>query len=141
MFLLQAHYASPVDYDDAALEQARAACETLRNRLRSGSGEDVAVREAVCEALDDDFNTPRALALLFDAPPEARDTVAEVLGVLGLGSWRSPSRPRPSWWSWPRRAMRPAPSATSPSRPAAGGDRGSRLGGARHRRGPRPRPP
>ena len=37
------------------------------------------------EALDDDFNTPRALALLFDAPPEASGTVAEVLGVLGLG--------------------------------------------------------
>ena len=86
MFMLQAHYASPVDYDDAALERARAACETLRNRLRSGSGEDVAVREAVCEALDDDFATPRALAVLFRAPPEARDTVAEVLGVLGLGS-------------------------------------------------------
>ena len=86
MFMLQAHYASPVDYDDAALERARAACETLRNRLRSGSGEDVAVRDAVCEALDDDFATPRALAVLFRAPPEARDTVAEVLGVLGLGS-------------------------------------------------------
>ena len=86
MFMLQAHYASPVDYDDAALERARAACETLRNRLRSGSGEDVAVREAVCEALDDDFATPRALAVLFRAPPAARDTVAEVLGVLGLGS-------------------------------------------------------
>jgi cysteinyl-tRNA synthetase len=86
MFMLQAHYASPVDYDDAALERARSACETLRNRLRSGSGEDVAVRGAVCEALDDDFATPRALAVLFRAPPEARDTVAEVLGVLGLGS-------------------------------------------------------
>jgi cysteinyl-tRNA synthetase len=86
MFMLQAHYASPVDYDDAALERARAACETLRNRLRSGSGEDGAVREAVCEALDDDFATPRALAVLFRAPPEARDTVAEVLEVLGLGS-------------------------------------------------------
>ena len=40
MFLLQAHYASPVEYDDEALERARAACATLRNRLRAGSGED-----------------------------------------------------------------------------------------------------
>jgi cysteinyl-tRNA synthetase len=85
MYFLQAHYASPVDYDVAALERARTACETLRNRLRAGSGEDAGVRAAVCEALDDDFNTPRALAVLFRAPPEARDTVAEVLGVLGLG--------------------------------------------------------
>jgi cysteinyl-tRNA synthetase len=85
MYFLQAHYASPVDYDVAALERARTACETLRNRLRAGSGEDAGVRAAVCEAFDDDFNTPRALAVLFRAPPEARDTVAEVLGVLGLG--------------------------------------------------------
>jgi cysteinyl-tRNA synthetase len=86
MFLLQAHYASPVDYDDEALERARAACATLRNRLRSGSGADAGLRAAVCEALDDDFSTPQALALLFRAPPTARDTVAEVLDVLGLGS-------------------------------------------------------
>ena len=86
MFLLQAHYASPVDYDDEALERARAACATLRNRLRSGSGTDDGLRSAAWAALDDDFSTPQALALLFRAPPEARDTVAEVLDVLGLGS-------------------------------------------------------
>jgi cysteinyl-tRNA synthetase len=85
MLFLRAHYGSPMEYSDATLEQARSACATLRERLRSGSGDDQAVRAAVCDALDDDFNTPRALALLFRAPPEARDTVAEVLGVLGLG--------------------------------------------------------
>jgi cysteinyl-tRNA synthetase len=86
MFLLQAHYASPVDYDDAALERARAACRTLRNRLRAGAGEDAGLREAVYRALDEDFNTPEALALLFRAPADARGTVAEVLDVLGLGA-------------------------------------------------------
>jgi cysteinyl-tRNA synthetase len=86
MLFLRAHYASPMEYSDATLEQARRACATLRERLRSGVGGDPAVRDAVCGALDDDFNTPRALALLFGAPPEARDTVAEVLGVLGLGT-------------------------------------------------------
>jgi len=86
MFLLQVHYASPVDYDNEALERARAACGTLRNRLRSGAGADPALRAAVCAALDDDFGTPEALALLFRAPPGARDTAAEVLEVLGLGS-------------------------------------------------------
>jgi len=86
MFMLQANYASPVDYNDEALERAQVTCETLRNRLRSGSGHDPAVKAAVCDALDDDFATPRALALLFRAPPEARDTVADVLGVLGLGA-------------------------------------------------------
>jgi cysteinyl-tRNA synthetase len=86
MFLLQAHYASPVDYDDAALERARAACATLRNRLRAGAGADPALRAAVSDVLDDDFATPEALALLFRAPPGARDTLAEMLDVLGLGS-------------------------------------------------------
>ncbi len=95
MFLLQAHYASPVEYDDEALERARAACATLRNRLRAGSGEDPELRAAVQAALDEDFNTPGALALLFRAPPEARDTAAEVLDVLGLGSLAHDEPPPP----------------------------------------------
>ena len=85
MLFLRAHYRSPMEYSDGTLEQARSACATLRERLRQGSGEDAGVREEVCEALDDDFSTPRALAVLFGAPPEARDTVAEILDVLGLG--------------------------------------------------------
>ena len=87
MFFLRGHYTAPIDYTDEVLEQARAAAGTLRNRLRDGTGAtDEGLREAVAAALDEDFNTPRALALLFDAPPEASGTVAEVLGVLGLGS-------------------------------------------------------
>src|SRR4029078_8782358 len=79
-------YSAPIDYTDDALEQAQAAAETLRNRLRDGTGgEAAALRERIWQALDDDFNTPRALAHLFDAPPEASGTVAEVLDVLGLG--------------------------------------------------------
>jgi cysteinyl-tRNA synthetase len=87
MFFLRGHYTAPIDYTDEVLDQARAAAGTLRNRLRDGTGgTDDRLREAVAEALDDDFNTPRALALLFEAPPEATGTVAEVLEVLGLGS-------------------------------------------------------
>ena len=87
MFFLRAHYTAPIDYTDEVLEQARAAAGTLRNRLRDGTGgTDDGLREAVAGALDDDFNTPRALALLFDAPAESSGTVAEVLDVLGLGS-------------------------------------------------------
>jgi cysteinyl-tRNA synthetase len=84
-FFLRAHYASPVDYTDEALTQAQQAAARLRNLLRGGTGgRDEGLRAAVVEALDDDFNTPRALALLFEAPPEASGTVTEVLGVLGL---------------------------------------------------------
>jgi cysteinyl-tRNA synthetase len=87
LFFLRGTYGAPIDFTDEALEQARRAAETLRNKLRDGTGgTDDALREAVAQALDEDFNTPRALALLFDAPPEASGTVAEVLGVLGLGA-------------------------------------------------------
>jgi cysteinyl-tRNA synthetase len=86
VFFAQGHYAAPLDFSDETMRQAQAASETLRNRLRDGSGgEDADLRAAVAQALDDDFNTPRALALLFDAPAQASGTVAEVLGVLGLG--------------------------------------------------------
>jgi cysteinyl-tRNA synthetase len=87
MFFLRAHYAAPLDYTDEVLQQSRAATETLRNKLRDGSfGFDAALHSAVIEALDDDFNTPQALALLFTAAPDAGGTVAEILGVLGLGT-------------------------------------------------------
>ena len=87
LFLLRGHYAAPIDYSDETLGQAAAAAETLRNRLRDGDGgDDPQLLEAVREALDEDFNTPRALALLFDAPPSSSGAVREVLEVLGLGS-------------------------------------------------------
>jgi cysteinyl-tRNA synthetase len=86
MLFLRAHYSAPIDYTEEAMGQARSAVETLRNRLRDGAGgSDPPLVDAVCEALDDDFNTPRALALLFGAPPASSGAVAEVLGVLGLG--------------------------------------------------------
>ena len=140
MFMLQAHYASPVDYTDAALERARAACETLRNRLReSGAGRDPAVDAAVCDALDDDFTHPRALALLFDAPPEARDTVARACWACSAwAAWRRRTRRRPSVVELAER-----PRGGARRRDFAESDRlreeiaAARLGGARHRRGPR----
>jgi cysteinyl-tRNA synthetase len=86
LFLLRAHYASPIDYTDENLTQARAAAETLRNRVReSTDGRSEQLEAAFRDALDDDFNTPRALALLFDAPPGAGGSVRELLDVLGLG--------------------------------------------------------
>jgi cysteinyl-tRNA synthetase len=92
MFMLRAHYASPVDYTDDVLEQAQAACHTLRNGLRLAHGQrggdgETLLRD-VREALDEDFNTPAALARLFTAnwrDTAERAAVVEVLGVLGLG--------------------------------------------------------
>jgi cysteinyl-tRNA synthetase len=102
MFMLGAHYASPMDYTDDVLEQARAACQTLRNGLRLARGDRGGDGEAVLgdvrDALDDDFNTPAALARLFTAnwrDAGERAAVIEVLGVLGLGSLAEAEREAP----------------------------------------------
>jgi cysteinyl-tRNA synthetase len=70
-FILRAHYRSPLNYSDAHLEDAKSALGRLYTALK-GSGEEVAVdwREAHAArfkaAMDDDFNTPEAIAALFD---------------------------------------------------------------------------
>jgi cysteinyl-tRNA synthetase len=67
VFFLGAHYRSPVDYSDEAMEAAAAQAEAFRT-----AGRTAAVRESewgwddFAAALDDDFATPRALAILHD---------------------------------------------------------------------------
>ena len=102
MFVISSHYRSPSSYSDEALEAARAGAERLRNAAFSpgGAGEALETgdaRERFTEAMDDDLNTPRALAVLFDlardvnrGAAEGRDTAGarsllrELCGVLGL---------------------------------------------------------
>jgi cysteinyl-tRNA synthetase len=62
-FFLTGHWRKPLDYSDETLEQARAQLETFRNVFRSPS-EPVGDWAAFEAALDDDFNTPEALAVL-----------------------------------------------------------------------------
>ena len=72
-FLLSHHYRSPIDYDPELLEQAAAALRRLENfvlRLPADEApEDARVvsdaREAMLAALDDDFDAPGALGVLF----------------------------------------------------------------------------
>ena len=69
-FILTSHYRSPLNYDDEHLNQARAALTRLYTALRGlpdvppAGGE--AFRARFTAAMDDDFNTPVALAVLFD---------------------------------------------------------------------------
>lgn len=77
-FILTSQYRSPLNYDDEHLEQARAALTRLYTALRglSDSGPDAGpgLQPAAADAftarfnaaMDDDFNTPEALAVLFD---------------------------------------------------------------------------
>jgi len=70
-FVLASQYRSPLNYSDQLLDTARTALSRLYNTLRdltvpdSYDESDPAV-EAFKQAMDDDFNTPEALAVLFD---------------------------------------------------------------------------
>jgi cysteinyl-tRNA synthetase len=74
-FILGSHYRSPLNYDDSQLDGARAALTRLYTALR-GLASDVepagseAYRERFDAAMNDDFNTPEALAVLFDLARE-----------------------------------------------------------------------
>ncbi|MTW21548.1 cysteine--tRNA ligase [Allochromatium palmeri] len=73
-FILTSHYRSPLNYDDSALQQARAALTRLYTALRglpeSAPAEGESFRARFQAAMDDDFNTPVALAVLFELARE-----------------------------------------------------------------------
>ena len=100
-FILRAHYRSPLNYSDAHLDDARAALTRLYTALKS-LPDDTQVNTAIDwqqpqaarfkAALDDDFNTPEAMAILFELAAElnrSHDLASARLlkslgGVLGL---------------------------------------------------------
>ena len=70
-FVLASHYRSPLNFSDQLLDSARAALTRLYNSLRGiePAGE-VAADDTYAprfeKAMNDDFNTPEAIAVLFD---------------------------------------------------------------------------
>jgi len=97
-FILRAHYRSPLNYSDVHLDDAKTSLTRLYTALRglevstnsNGWNHPQAVRFK--EAMDDDFNTSEAMAVLFDLANEVNKTksieTASLLknlgGVLGL---------------------------------------------------------
>ena len=73
-FILSSHYRSPLNYSDAQLDEAHAALTRLYTALRGIEIIDTEINadyQARFEAsMDDDFNTPLALAVLFDIAKE-----------------------------------------------------------------------
>jgi cysteinyl-tRNA synthetase len=75
-FMLRAHYRSPINYSDAQLEEARAGLVRLYTALAQVTLSDKPVdprspwAERFAEAMNDDFNTPEAIAVLFDLASE-----------------------------------------------------------------------
>ena len=86
VFFLTAHWRKPIDFSPATMSAARAQSETLRNALRGerrASG-DWSELEA---ALEDDFNTPAALAVMHEwARIGALDELRRGLTLFGLES-------------------------------------------------------
>ncbi|HKJ35941.1 MAG TPA: cysteine--tRNA ligase [Solirubrobacterales bacterium] len=100
-FLISGHYRQPLAFGAEALEQARARNERVRDFFRSAErvprpADPIVegLQESFFEALADDFNTPRAMAELYDLVTEgnrrplagAHDAVEEMLEVVGLGA-------------------------------------------------------
>jgi len=69
LFILSSHYRGPLDYSDDHLDQAKAALTRLYTALRGlpviAAPVDEDWQTRFTRAMDDDFNTPEALAALF----------------------------------------------------------------------------
>jgi cysteinyl-tRNA synthetase len=82
-FFLTGHWRKPLDYSEETLEQSRAQIETFRNVFRSPS-EPVGDWADFEAALDDDFNTPEALAVMHGW--RDHDLLRKAFGIFGLES-------------------------------------------------------
>jgi len=76
--LLNAHYRQPLDWSESLLNETRRKLDRLYGALRDVDGwqdrwRDVAADEEFVAALEDDLNTPKALAALFRLAKSARD--------------------------------------------------------------------
>lgn len=73
-FILTSHYRSPLNYSDKHLDNAKSALTTLYTAMRGLDAFAVAVDNEFThrfdKALDDDFNTSEAIAVLFDMAKE-----------------------------------------------------------------------
>src|SRR5437588_6249171 len=83
LYFMTAHWRKPMDFSDEVLEQAHAQVEAFRNVFR-GPSENGSVGADFERALEDDFNTPEALAVLHQWRDHER--LREALEVFGLAS-------------------------------------------------------
>jgi len=91
LFFSQAHYRGPVEFSDELLDAAEKGLEKLKNLQSTiesaldknnidGINPDFDFQifeERFVQALDDDFNTPQAIAVIFDFVKEVNRTIAD----------------------------------------------------------------
>jgi len=97
-FILRAHYRSPLNYSDVHLDDARQAMARLYTALKAVHADERPVdwneshAQRFRHAMNDDFNTPEACAVLFDLATEVNRGKSPALagqlrslaGILGL---------------------------------------------------------
>ncbi len=104
LFFLSSHYRGPLAYSEENITASEQSVERLRNALRDSPAsddsetlDDAPFEERFLAAMDDDLNTPQALAALFDLTREinrarerrenivpAQTKLSELAGILGL---------------------------------------------------------
>lgn len=100
LFFLRAHWRRPIELTDETLAQAKAEVETFRNFFLDAEpgvedGERI-LRSELAAVLDDDFNTPEALALFHSwRAREERSSLRYGLELFGLGSIAEPPQAPP----------------------------------------------
>ena len=102
-FMLRAHYRSPINYSDSQLEEARTGLVRLYTAINTNQQHASKNLEPVAQwvkrfgdAMNDDFNTPEAIASLFDLASEINrasdantkqelsQTLKHLAGMIGL---------------------------------------------------------
>jgi cysteinyl-tRNA synthetase len=97
-FMLRAHYRSPINYSEDTLADAKNALDRLYTSLKGVDAPEVSldwhqpVPKRFRVAMDDDFNTPEAVAVLFDLAgglnrtrePATAGLLKALAGTLGL---------------------------------------------------------
>ena len=80
-FILSSHYRSPLNYSKTNLDNAKSALDRFYTALRdlpdATAHHDAGFKTAFTEALDDDFNTVEAIAVLFEITREINTMKAE----------------------------------------------------------------
>ena len=94
LFLLSKQYRKPIDFSDSALGEATTALDRIyatlqrvekyAGPLQAASRDSAGISEPhwqhFCDAMDDDFNTARAIAVIFDAVRQANRLMDETGG-------------------------------------------------------------
>jgi cysteinyl-tRNA synthetase len=88
VFFLTASWRKPIDYSEETMTQAGARLETLRNAFTLAAAEhDESGWQAFADALNDDFDTPAALAVMHDWASRGQlELLQRGLAVFGLES-------------------------------------------------------